>query len=368
MDAFQVACTTVLPRALPHAFLAEAGDTADDTHAHETGDKPLFYDWLTCSLEDLWKTLRPHCVCPPASVSVSSVKSLSALDRIGGTVLSLSPVQRIHVTRALAPVSPRTKAASMYEVTLDAGTVEAVAALMGELVDGVTCVVFIMDVLRDVHDKDNHSSGLHINLMWLHAPTRTLRRYDPYYARTVKDTTEMQAALDRCCAVLAPPGWSYVCESIRVRIAAPFGPQLLDSCPSPVRETVTRTHGSQEFCVPWCLLAARVLMVSLDPSRVHNTNQTATKEKEQQHHMVSSVQVAKGVLAVLGLPLPMTLQAARGLSAAYFEAISRAAAGKTILQHEVVPVPVPEHVARGIHQDAVHQRSVKRRRELVLDV
>jgi hypothetical protein len=115
--------------------------------------------------------------------------------------------------------------------------------------------MYLIDVDRKLSKKDNHDSGLHVNLIWLDTLSKRFYRFDPYYAKTIQDSVEMQNALDKLCQeILVPKSYQYHSTETQ---EIPFGPQLLDSS---AKEARVKSCGKEEFCVPWCLVVAQTIL------------------------------------------------------------------------------------------------------------
>jgi len=161
-----------------------------------------------------------------------------------------------------------------------------------------TCL-YLVDVERKLSKKDNHDSGLHVNLIWLDNRRKIMYRFDPYYARVIPDSLAMQEALDELVQKsLLPKGYEYKTLNIQL---FPFGPQLLDSSATEAR---AEACGKEEFCVPWCMILVKTILEHV----LHKKSTDIDASFE-------------ATMKQLKLPIPKTETEARKMSDKYYNAM-----------------------------------------------
>lgn len=180
---------------------------------------------------------------------------------------------------------------------------ESLSALKPQ--EGFEFTAYVLDVVRkDMAYTDFHANDVHANLVWFHAPTQTMTRFDSYYASTVAETVSMQTLLDdRLERVCLPHGWTMVRMGYQ---DVPFGPQMLDSTPAALRKSQgCVNNGDCEFCMAWCCGFLRQMLTRVEVSDV------AAFFRPQ-------AVLRRWLQADLALSVPLTLPDARIHAEAYF--------------------------------------------------
>jgi hypothetical protein len=205
--------------------------------------------------------------------------------------------------------------------------------------------VVMLDVDRTLHPDDNHSSGLHVNLVWIDRDARELHRFDPYYALGMDDSVAMQRMLDRVCTErLLPDGFTYRPPDIA---QIPFGPQMLDASATALRNEMRCDSKREEFCFPWCVRAASALLLRFGDSR-----------------SLSTGSVVSDMLRDLKLPAPQSVTAARKASPLYFHAVRQMLSNEARTYAEARPsIPsTSKPRSRSRSRDSSRRRSRSRSR------
>lgn len=213
------------------------------------------------------------------------------LERVWERVTSAMPLESpgsyvVELVAATPRITVTMRPHTHYDVTI-----------AGKFARPSVLTVMLVDVLRRASTKrvtsaDNHSEGLHTNLVWLDPVTRTAHRFDSYYATgAIQDTVNMQRALDEAMESCVPSGYTYV-PMLSKHLPA-FGPQVLDS-------SVPHEHDGEEFCVPWCYAVAQ---------HVVSTNGAPAHE------------CLRALLLDWKLPVPSDTDEARGAAEQYYRAI-----------------------------------------------